>query len=256
MPATKTQHAPFAIETVDVADKGILVTGGTTGIGRATALLLASQRAKVFVFGRHEDELNDAMKDLQKVSDAVHGVIADVTRPADIERVFVEAQDRLGAIDVLVNNAALAADSVVDGRYEDMEYIVKTNLLGYMACAHEAIELMKKQGHGHIVNVGSMSADVREEGSSIYVATKAAIQGFSAALRKEVNKFDIKVTLIEPGAVGTDMQPESPGEQREKQQSGEMLKAEDIAAAIHYCLTQPERCDVVVLQIRPHMQTI
>jgi NADP-dependent 3-hydroxy acid dehydrogenase YdfG len=125
-----------------------------------------------------------------------------------------------------------------------------------MACAHEAVERMKKQGHGHIANIGSMSADVREEGSSVYVATKAGIQGFSAALRKEVNKYGIKVTLIEPGAVGTDMQPESPRDQRAKQDKQEMLKAEDIAACIHYCLIQPMRCDVVVVQIRPHMQPI
>jgi NADP-dependent 3-hydroxy acid dehydrogenase YdfG len=253
---TKSHNAPFAIECQDVAGKGIVVTGGTTGIGRAAALLLASHGARILVFGRHQAELNDALQDLQKVSDDVHGLTADVTNPEDIERVFTEAERKLDSIDVLVNNAALAADSVVEGDYNEMQYVVNTNLLGYMACAHAAIEPMKKQGFGHIVNVGSMSADVREEGSSVYVATKAGIQGFSGALRKEVNKYGIKVTLIEPGAVGTDMQPESPAQQRDKQDSEEMLKAEDIAAAIHYCLIQPKRCDVIVMQIRPHMQLI
>jgi NADP-dependent 3-hydroxy acid dehydrogenase YdfG len=75
-------------------------------------------------------------------------------------------------------------------------------------------------------------------------------------LRKEVNKYGIKVSLIEPGATGTDMQPVSPSDQRDKEESGEMLKAEDIAACIHYCLVQPKRCDVVAVQIRPHMQLI
>jgi NADP-dependent 3-hydroxy acid dehydrogenase YdfG len=256
MAATKKRPVPFPIDTEEAATKSIVITGGTTGIGRAAALLLASKGAHVLIFGRHEDELNDAMHDLRQISDHVYGLTADVTRPGDVTRVFETVEQNLEGIDVLINNAALAADSAVDGTFDEMKYIVETNLLGYMICAHEAIDRMKKQGHGHIVNVGSMSADVREEGSSIYVATKAAIQGFSTALRKEINKYGIKVTLIEPGAVGTDMQPESPAEQRDKQESEEMLKAEDVAAAIHYCLTQPKRCDVVSLQIRPHMQPI
>jgi NADP-dependent 3-hydroxy acid dehydrogenase YdfG len=256
MATTRSHDAPLATETEDIAGKSMVVTGGTTGIGRAAALLLASRGARVLVFGRHQNELNDAMNDLQAVSDDVYGITADVTNPDDVQRVFAEAEQQFGDLDVFINNAALAADDVAGTAYDDIEYIVNTNLLGYMACAHEATERMKKQGHGHIVNIGSMSADVREEGSSVYVATKAGIQGFSEALRKEVNKYGIKVTLIEPGAVGTDMQPESPAEQRSKQEKQEMLKAEDIAACIHYCLVQPKRCDVVVVQIRPHMQPI
>lgn len=107
-----------------------------------------------------------------------------------------------------------------------------------------------------IVNIGSMSADVREKNSSVYVATKSGIQGFSEALRKEVNSLGIKVTLIEPGAVGTDMQPQPPEEQRQLEANMEMLKAEDIAACVLYTLTQPKRCDMVNIQIRPHLQII
>jgi NADP-dependent 3-hydroxy acid dehydrogenase YdfG len=240
----------------EVVGKGIIVTGGTTGIGRATALLLASRGAKVLIFGRHENELNDAMNDLRHAGSDVHGMIADASKSEDIKRIFEAADAKLGRVDVLVNNAALAAGSVAEGAYEDWEYVVRTNLLGYMACAHEAITRMKKQGSGHIVNIGSMSADVREEGSSVYVATKSGIQGFSEALRKEVNRDGIKVTLIEPGSVGTDMQQPSPEEQRQKEEQGEMLRAEDIAACVYYCLIQPKRCDVVEVRIRPHLQEI
>jgi NADP-dependent 3-hydroxy acid dehydrogenase YdfG len=240
----------------EVVGKGIIVTGGTTGIGRATARLLASRGAKVLIFGRHEEELNDAMNDLRHAGSDVHGMIADASKSEDIKQIFEAADAKLGRVDVLVNNAALAAGSVAEGAYEDWEYVVRTNLLGYMACAHEAITRMKKQGSGHIVNIGSMSADVREEGSSVYVATKSGIQGFSEALRKEVNRNGIKVTLIEPGSVGTDMQQPSPEEQRQKEEQGEMLRAEDIAACVYYCLIQPKRCDVVEVRIRPHLQEI
>ncbi len=241
-----------------ISNKTVLITGGTTGIGRATAFLLAAQGARVMIFGRHEKELHDALKDIQLADseNKVFGLTADVSNPDDIRRVFQQVDEKFKGLDILVNNAALAYESIMEGGYSDWQYIVNTNLLGYMACAHEAAERMKPNGRGHIVNIRSMSADRREKGSSVYVATKAGIQGFSEALRKEVNPMGIKVTLIEPGLVGTDMQDESPEEQRKLEEKMEMLKAEDIAACVLYALTQPRRCDVVVVQIRPHLQSI
>jgi len=244
----------YQIESIN--GKSVLITGGTTGIGRATAILLASQGARVMIFGRHDQELKDAMKDIREAGGDVLGFAADAADPEDIKRVFQEVDHQMDKLDILINNAALGYNSVMEGEYQDWQYIVNTNLLGYMAMAHEAIERMKARKEGHIVNIGSMSAGVREKGSSVYVATKAGIQGFSEALRKEVNPLGIKVTLIEPGSVGTDMQPESPEEQRRKEEKMEMLKAEDIAACVLYTITQPKRCDVVMLQIRPHMQDI
>jgi NADP-dependent 3-hydroxy acid dehydrogenase YdfG len=247
----------FDYQTESVADKSILITGGTTGIGRATAILLAAQGAKVMIFGRHRDDLDEAMKDIREAGGEVLGLTADVSDPEDIQRVFREFDQQLDRLDILINNAALGYGSVMEGGYPEWEYILKTNLLGYMAMSHQAAERMKANGWGHIVNIGSMSADVREKDSSVYVATKAGIQGFSEALRKEVNPLGIKVTLIEPGAVGTDMQSQySPEQQREKIEKMEMLRAEDIAACVLYTITQPKRCDVVMLQIRPHLQSI
>jgi NADP-dependent 3-hydroxy acid dehydrogenase YdfG len=249
-----SQLFDYVMESVN--GKNILITGGTTGIGRSTALLLAAQGAQVMIFGRHEQELKDAVHDIQSTGGTVTGFTADTSNPDDIRRVFKEVDREMGRLDILINNAALGYNSVMEGEYKDWQYIVNTNLLGYMAIAHEAIERMKSHGWGHIVNIGSMSADIREKDSSVYVATKAGIQGFSEALRKEVNPLGIKVTLVEPGSVGTDMQPESPNEQRQKQEKMEMLKAEDIAACVLYALTQPKRCDVVMVQIRPHLQSI
>ena len=234
--------------------KAVIVTGGTTGIGRATAELLASEGAKVLIFGRHEKELNDALADMP--AGQVFGLTADTTKPEDIARVFKEADSKLGGVDILVNNAAEAAQSILDTEYAEWQYVVQANVLGYMSCARQAIDRMKPKGSGHIVNIGSLSAKLRNEGADIYVATKTAIEGFSEALRKQVNEMGIKISLIEPGKVGADFPNSTPEEQPAQEAEGEMLLAEDIAAAVHYVLIQPARCDVIHLQIRPHKQAI
>jgi len=239
-----------------VKGKRILITGGTTGIGRSTAHLLGREN-DVLIVGRHQPELDDSLRDFDKMPHGqgnLNGIRADLADPNDLLRIFAFVDETWGQLDILINNAGLAFNSVLDGAYDDWHYILKTNLLGYLACSRYAIDRMRSYGKGHIVNIGSMSADVREKDSSVYVATKSGIQGFSESLRKEVNELGIKVTLIEPGAVGTDMQPKEG--QEEKQENLEMLKAEDIAMAIYYCLSTPLRCDVVEMQIRPHRQVI
>jgi NADP-dependent 3-hydroxy acid dehydrogenase YdfG len=240
-----------------VKGKSILITGGTTGIGRSTALLLASMGANVMIVGTDQHHLEKALEDIKKTAlGEVSGMLADLATEDGIQSVFTQADSSLKGLDVLINNAALAFGSITEGDYQDWTKIVNTNLLGYLACANEAITRMKAAGWGHIVNIGSMSADVREEKSSVYVATKSAVQGFSASLRKQVNTEGIKITLIEPGAVDTDMQPEDTQAKKEHVKDMEMLSADDIAAAVYYCLSQPKRCDVVELKIRPHHQLI
>ena len=240
-----------------VESKIAIITGGTTGIGRAVAVLLAKLGAKVMIFGRYQKELNDALKDIQKFAKhEVYGFTADLALEENINSVFEEADKHFDRLDILINNAAVGYGSVTDGTYKDWEYVVKTNLLGYMACAHEAVKRMKVQGDGHIVNIGSLSAERREEGSSVYVATKSGIRGMSASLRKQVNPMGIKVSLIEPGAVDTDMQTKSTAEKQKKVNNMEMLTADDVAMSILYTLSQPKRCDIIELKIRPHLQKI
>lgn len=102
-----------------------------------------------------------------------------------------------------------------------------------------------------------MSADVEEESSSVYVATKSGVHGFSASLRKEVNPYGIELSLIEPGAVDTDMQAENTEKKKKNVKKHTMLAADDIATAVLYCLSQPERCDSIIeLKIRPHLRLI
>jgi NADP-dependent 3-hydroxy acid dehydrogenase YdfG len=243
-------------DPTDITEKKVLVTGGTTGIGRAVLRLLAERGARLVTFGRSEDDLNSAVEEIRGLGGDVHGVVADASRLDDVRRVFQEVDTHLGGLDVLVNNAAIAGGDFEEQSIDTIDYVVRTNVVGYLACAHEAVERMKHQGRGHVVLIGSMSADLREEGGGTYVATKGAIQAFAESLRKTVNEQGIKVTLIEPGKVATPI-VETPEVEMEKAIADlEMLRSEDVAGAVLYALLQPERCDIVSLQIRPHRQVI
>ena len=239
-----------------VAGKAAIVTGGTTGIGRAVARLLAARGARVLIFGRDAQDLQEAMDEIRAAGGEVHGLTADVSHLEDIRGVFAEADRALGGLDILVNNAAVYGDDFNEQDLENVEYVVRTNVVGYIACAHEAVERMKGRKGAHIVNIGSMSADLREEDGSVYVATKAAIQGFSESLRTTVNADGIKVSLIEPGKVSTDMIEKPDLYKQVQEHRKKMLRPEDIAACVLFCLTQPARCDIVALQVRPHLQVI
>lgn len=245
-----------ADERGSLRGKAVVVTGGTTGIGRATARLIASRGARVLVFGRHEAELQDALSEIRSAGGKVHGLTADQSRVDDVRRVFAEADDALGGVDVLINNAAVDYGPLQDHDLDDIHYVVSANLVGYLACAHQAVRRMEGRGGGHIVNIGSMSADLREEENSVYVATKAAIQAFSESLRKTVNPKGVKVTLIEPGKVATDMVGIGAEQKEDRIEDLEMLRPEDIAGCVLHCLEQPARLEIVSMQIRPHLQLI
>lgn len=242
----------------NISQKRIVITGGTTGIGKAIADLMVSLGGRVLIFGRGPEDFKNAIDDIKKkFPDAeLYGTPADVTNKEDIDTIMKIVDESLGGIDILINNAALAAPGVTKSTYEDFKYIVDANIMGYIAFSQEAAFRMKVQKSGHIVNIGSMSAESKEGKSTVYVATKSAIRGFSTSLRKELNPMGIKVTLIEPGAVTSDMQPDSLEKQREKIEKLEMLEAEDIAMSVLFCLSQPKRADIVSLQIRPHLQII
>lgn len=248
----------FEPEVQRLHGKVVIITGGTTGIGRATANLLAKKGSKVVIFGRHETELQDAMRDLEETGGEFHGLTADTSEEHHILRVFQETGERFGDADILINNAALGAGSILNTDYDRALYILRTNLLGYLSCIREAVKMMRRKGGGHIVNVGSMSAVTREVGSDIYVASKAGIQAMSESLRKKLGQENIRVSLIEPGSVGTNLATDEPDEemQVEAESVGEMLEAEDIAYAIYYTLTQPPRSNVLELRVAPARQGI
>lgn len=232
-----------------LAGKRILVTGGTTGIGRATFLALAKEGARLLTFGRDPDALQQAL-DLAGLPPS-SGMTADASKADDIEKVFAAVDERLGGIDVLIACAALGAQPIHEMSDDDWRNVVETNLVGYMACTRAALKRMIAQGSGLIVLISSISPEIKAPGESVYAATKGGINNFALTLRKEVAEHGIRVTVIEPGSVGSDMQECTAEEQREAIANAEMLFAEEIAEAILFVLTRSTRCDVAMLRIEP-----
>lgn len=234
--------------------KRVLLTGGTTGIGRATLALLAAEGARVLTFGRDAEHLEDALQNARGDRGEVSGLTADSGTREGVEQVFAAVDDKLGGIDILVACAALGAQPIHEMEEEDWRYVVETNLVGYLACARAAIKRMEAQGGGHLLFVGSISTIIKAEGESVYSATKAGIQAFAETLRKEIADKNIKVSVIQPGSVDTDMQECSQDEKREAVANEEMLHAEEVAEAIIFALTRSARTDVVNLRIEPRLQ--
>lgn len=235
-------------EQPSLAGRRVLVTGGTTGIGRAIAVLLASEGAKVFICGRTAEHLDDALERIREVGEG-DGINVDLAKRADVDRFFAAADAYLGELDVAVINAAIPAEALADTPEEDLEYQIAVDFTAYLTTTKAALDRM--QAGSDVVLIGSMSAVSRGAGSSVYVAAKAGIQGFAHALREELGDKDIKVGLIEPGFTGADFQyPEFPPErQRELIHKAQMLRAEDIAAATHFMLTQPRRTAVSLMRV-------
>ena len=230
--------------------KRAIVTGGTTGIGRAIAVLLASEGAIVDICGRTEQHLNDALEAIGQVGTA-RGSAIDLADQDNVERYFADATARLGGLDIAVINAAIPAGGFSEMSARELRYAIATDFTAYLMSAHEAVEAMGKGGD--IVLIGSMSAHILGPSSTVYAGMKAGIAAFAEALRKELGSRDIKVSLIEPGFTQADFHyPDIDAEQQKQMVKAEkMLRSEDIAVAVHYALTQPRRAVVQQITIAP-----
>ncbi len=230
-----------------------MITGGTTGIGRAIAVLLASEGVKVFICGRDPQHLDDALARIREVGEG-DGVALDLADVDGVDRFVAAAQAFLGGFDIAIVNAAIPAKGVTDMTRDELRYAIAADFTAYLATAHAAADVMKD--HGDIVFIGSMSAHVLGPGSSVYAGMKAGVVGFSEALRKELGPKGIKVCTVEPGKTGADFQYESFTAEQQAEQINKdwMLRAEDIAVGVHYVLTQPRRAVVQQVTIAPRTQ--
>lgn len=236
-----------------LAGRKAVITGGTTGIGRAIGILLASEGVEIFTCGRDERHLADGLERMNEVGKA-SGVSLDLAEKGGVDKFFAEADKALGSYDIAIINAAVPVEGLTDTSEDDAHYAVAVDYVAYVLSAHKAAAAMKD--HGDLIMIGSMSAHGLEAGSSIYAGMKKGIQGFAEALHKELGGKGIKVGLVEPGLTGADLQyPDIPAEkQREMINQDKMLRAEDIAVATHFMLTQPRRTAVSLMRVETRLE--
>ncbi len=239
-----------------------LVTGASSGIGEATALALAASGAKVALAARRTDRLDAVVKQIEEAGGEALALACDVTDEAQVNRTVQAVKEKWGRLDVLVNNAGIALlGPVLGADTSEWRRAFDINVLGLMYATHAALPLMKAQGRGHIINMSSVSGRVSFPGLSVYCATKWAVNGFSESLRQEVAADNIRVTLIEPGLVTTEINDRVTDEATKAMldsYSGSMrvLDASDIAAAVVYAVSQPDHVSINEMLVRPTAQTM
>ena len=242
-----------------------LVTGASSGIGEATALALAQEGASVAVAARRKDRLEGLAARIEDAGGRALVLETDVTQEAQAREAVERTVRELGRLDTLVNNAGVMLLGPVEhAPVEEWQRMVELNVLGLLYCAHAALpHLLSAAEDGprqvaDMVNISSVAGRVPRLGSGVYNATKFGVGAFSESLRQEVTKRHVRVSLVEPGAVSTELaghnRPEVQESMAKRFADMERLESEDIADAITYVVTRPRRMAVNEILVRPTEQ--
>jgi len=243
----------------------VWITGASSGIGAATAKRLAQQGCHLILSARRQDRLESLRQEIERAGGSAEIVPLDV---ADKAAVFAagEKLEREGGVDILINNAGIMPLSpLAKGRVDDWERTIDINIKGLLYTTHAVLSGMIQRKKGHIVNLGSVASRVAFPAGAVYCGSKFAVAAISEALRKEVVPHGIRVTVIEPGAVGTELAHSITDEETRQMVTGpqgfyapglEILSSDDIAEAILYCVSQPPRVNVCELLVRPQIQEL
>lgn len=237
-----------------------MITGATAGFGKATAVKFAENGYNVIITGRRKELLGELEKNLSSEGVKVLSLCFDVRNKAEVDKAIAGLDEDWKKIDILVNNAGLASglDHIQNGDSDDWERMIDTNIKGLLYVTRAVAPLMIARNKGHIFNLGSIAGkDVYEKGN-VYCASKSAVDALSKAMRIDMLKNNIRVTLIEPGMAETEFSLVrfKGDEQRSKgvYKGFEALSAEDIAGVIYFCASLPEHICINELEITPTQQ--
>jgi NADP-dependent 3-hydroxy acid dehydrogenase YdfG len=234
-----------------------LVTGASSGIGEATARALAGAGAAVAIGARRRDRLDALAGTLRDGGARVLQLDLDVTDEQSCRAAVARTREELGGLDVLVNNAGLMLlGTIVGADPEDWRRMLSTNVLGLMYMTHAAIDGMVEQGSGDVVNISSVAGRQARNGAGVYNASKWAVNAFSESLRQEVTARGVRISLVEPGAVATELtdhitQPEAKAASKKMVTGMRPLQSDDIARAILYVVSQPPHVAINEVLVRP-----
>jgi NADP-dependent 3-hydroxy acid dehydrogenase YdfG len=237
----------------------VAVTGASSGIGEAVALACAEAGAAVALAARRSDRIESLASRIERGGGRAIAVATDVGKESDVHEFIGRAHSELGRLDVLVNNAGVMLLGPIAGAdTADWRRMIDANVFGVLYCTHAALPLMAAQGSGHIINVSSVAGRFARAGSGVYNLTKFGVGAFSESLRQEAVSMGVRVTVIEPGAVATELpghnRPEVLEQLARRFQGVTPLAAEDIARAVVFAIAQPANVSVNEVLVRPSGQ--
>ena len=241
--------------------KIVLITGASSGIGKATALLLANNNFNLIITARRKERLESLKEEISEFSKSEVLILNfDIRNKNDVEKAIDSLPEKWKNIDILVNNAGLAVglNTIQDGEIDDWERMIDTNIKGLLYITRQVSPLMIKNQKGHIINIGSIAGKEVYPNGNVYCSTKHAVSALSKAMRMEMLEDNIKVTEINPGAIETEFSIVrlKGNTQKAKAIYNDFtpLFAQDIAEAILFTINRPEHVNINEMIIMPTHQ--
>jgi NADP-dependent 3-hydroxy acid dehydrogenase YdfG len=241
-----------------IRGKVVVITGASSGLGEATARHLSAEGALIVLGARRADRLQSLADELTATGGKVLTMPTDVTRYDDVQKLVDAAVKEYGRVDVMLNNAGVAPLSLLEsGKVHEWDQLIDVNIKGVLYGIGAALPHMKQQKSGHIINVASIAAFKISPATAVYSATKSAVRVISEGLRQEVKPYNIRTTIISPGAVASEL-PNAVSEpmiaEAVKKIYETALPAESFAQVVAFAINQPAEVDVNEIVFRPTWQ--
>ena len=247
--------------TEGIKDKVVVVTGASSGLGEATARLLSSQGATLVLGARRVDRLQSLAKELEARRGRALAITTDVTQREQVKSLVDSAVQTYGRVDVMINNAGLMPQAPLERlKVDEWDRMIDVNIKGVLYGIAAALPHMQRQKSGHFINVSSVAGHRVGPGFAVYAATKYAVRALSEGLRQEVKPYNIRTTVISPGAVATEL-PNSitdtaAAERIRTFYSQVAVPAESFARAVAFAISQPKDVDINEILYRPTRQEL
>ena len=245
--------------TLNIADKVVVITGASSGLGESMARLLAAKGARVVLGARRKDRIDALVEDINAGGGRALGFQADVTERREVEALVSGALGAYDRIDVIVNNAGIMPIAPMAAlKVEEWDRMIDVNIKGLLYGVAAVLPIMQRQNQGHIINIASvLGFKVLAPGGTVYSATKFAVRALTEGLRIELKADNIRSTMISPGVVATEL-PESSSEEATRSKLRDLYKiaipADSIARAVAYAIEQPTEVEIDEIVIRPTAQ--
>ena len=245
----------------NIEGKVVVITGASSGLGEATARHLSAQGATVVLGARRTDRIEALAGELSASGGKALAIATDVTHCDQVERLVDAGAQTYGRIDVMINNAGLMPQAPLDRlKIDEWERMIDVNIKGVLYGIAAALPHMKRQKAGHFINVSSVAGHKVGQGFAVYAATKYAVRALSEGLRQEVKPYNIRTTVISPGAVATELpntatDPDSADRVR-KFYADVAIPANSFARAVAFAISQPEEVDINEILFRPTRQEL